>query len=304
MAAVDHRARADHRVVADDQFVIGQQVQHRVLQDLHPGADAYRAVGVPDDLHACADERVFADDHVAGDLRRVEQHRAGADRQGLIAVGVQGSHAFSGSHRPRHDRARVVGQVGLMLAQHRQPLTVRVRGRPDDMGRAPDQDRTGRDNCARREQCALAQDAAAAESGTRHQDRAVADLAQVADGRPDDGGAVTEDGALAHPDRMPGRADHYPVLQYGRVVAEAHRSAMRPHHQALRKNHASTDVDLTKDHRGSGDLGLGLVNEKVVETHAPCLSGRFGIQPTGTDSTRAQSRARSLSPARTSPARP
>ena len=102
-----------------------------------------------------------------------------------------------------------------MLAQYRQPLTVRVRGRPDDMGRAPDQDRTGRDNRVRREQRSLAQDAAAAESGTRHQDRPVADLAHIADGCPDDGGAVTEDGALAHPDRMPGCAYHHPVLQYG-----------------------------------------------------------------------------------------
>ena len=38
---------------------------------------------------------------------------------------------------------------------------------------------------------------------------------------------------------------------------------MRPHHQALRQNRAGTDVDLTEDHRGLGDLGLGLVNEKV-----------------------------------------
>jgi len=53
---VDHRARADRRVVVDDQRVVGQQMQHRVLQDLHPGADADRAVGVPDDLHAGADQ--------------------------------------------------------------------------------------------------------------------------------------------------------------------------------------------------------------------------------------------------------
>ncbi len=47
---------------------------------------------------------------------------------------------------------------------------------------------------------------------------------------------------------------------------------MRPHHQALRQDRAGTDVDLTEDHRGPGDLGLGLVNEKVVETHAPSPS--------------------------------
>src|SRR6478736_7655460 len=140
------------------------------------------------------------------------------------------------------------------------------------MGRAPDQNGTGGDHGARRDQRALAQDAAAAEAGARHEDRAVPDLAQVADGRPDDGGAVAEDGALAYPDRMPGRADHHPVLQDGRVVADAHRSAVRPHHQALRQIRAGPDVDLTEEHRGSGDLGLGLINEKVVETHAPSPS--------------------------------
>ncbi|MGO8888697.1 MAG: hypothetical protein ACLQB1_03150 [Streptosporangiaceae bacterium] len=47
---------------------------------------------------------------------------------------------------------------------------------------------------------------------------------------------------------------------------------MRAHHQALRQDGAGTDVDLTEDHRGSGDLRLGLVNEKVIETHAPLPS--------------------------------
>ena len=164
-----------------------------------------------------------------------------------------------------------------MLTQHRQPLTVGVRGRPDDVRRAPDQHRTGRDDGVWRDQRALAQNAPAAEARAWHEDRAVADLAQVTDRRPDDGGAVAEDGALAHPDRMGGGADHHPVLQDGRVVADAHRSAMRAHHQALRQDRAGTDVDLTEDHRGSGDLGLGLVNEKVVEAHAPSPSSQpFG----------------------------
>src|SRR5580692_11813187 len=44
VTAVDHRARTDHRVTVDDQLVVRQQVQHRVLQDLYPGADADRAV--------------------------------------------------------------------------------------------------------------------------------------------------------------------------------------------------------------------------------------------------------------------
>ncbi len=42
-------------------------MQHRVFQDLYPRADADRAVGVADDFHAGTDERVFADEHVAGD---------------------------------------------------------------------------------------------------------------------------------------------------------------------------------------------------------------------------------------------
>jgi hypothetical protein len=259
--------RADHRVVLDDQLVVRQQMQHRVLQDLHPRADPHRAMGVPDDLHARADQRAFADDHVAGDLRRVEQQGASANRRGLVTVGVQRSHAFSCSHRPVHGRARVVGQVGLMLAQHRQPLTVGVRGRPDDVGRAPDQDRAGRDHGVRRDQRALAQDAAVAQPGARHQDRAVADLAQVADGSADDRGAVTENGALTHLDRMPGRADHHPVLQDGRVVANAHRGAVGPHHQALRQDRAGADVYVTQHHRRAGYFGLGLVNEKLIEAH-------------------------------------
>ena len=159
-----------------------------------------------------------------------------------------------------------------MLAQHRQPVTVGVGGRPDDVGRAPDQDRAGRDDGARRDQRALAQDAAVAQTGARHEDRAVADLAQVTDGRPDDRGAVTENGSLTHLDRMPGGTDHHPVLQDGRVVADAHRGAVRPHHQALRQDRAGADVYLAQNHRGAGDLGLGLVNEKLVEAHAAAPS--------------------------------
>jgi hypothetical protein len=154
-----------------------------------------------------------------------------------------------------------------MLAQHRQPLTVGVGGRPDDVRRPPHQDRAGRDHGARRDQRALAQDAAIAEPGAGHEDRAVADLAQVADARPDDGGAVTENGPLPHPDRMLGRADYHPVLQDGRVVADAHRRAVRPHDQALRQDRAGPDVDLTQNHRRAGDLGLGLVHQHLVEAH-------------------------------------
>jgi hypothetical protein len=106
-----------------------------------------------------------------------------------------------------------------------------------------------------------------APTGARHEDRAVADLAQVADGSADDRGAVTEDGALPHPDGMFGRADHHSVLQDGRVVADAYCRAVRPHHQALGQDRAGADVYVTQHHRGAGYLGLGFVSEKLVEAH-------------------------------------
>src|SRR5215210_5053325 len=59
VAAVDHRAGPDDDVVLDDELVVGQQVQYGVLQNLHPGADPYRAVAVSDDLHAGADDRAL-----------------------------------------------------------------------------------------------------------------------------------------------------------------------------------------------------------------------------------------------------
>jgi hypothetical protein len=45
------------------------------------------------------------------------------------------------------------------------------------------------------------------------------------------------------------------------------RSAVRPHHQALRQNRAGTDVDLTEDHCRTSNLRLRLVNEHVIEAH-------------------------------------
>jgi len=81
---VNHRAGPDDHVVFDDELVVGQQVQHGVLQDLHPGADPDRSVAVSDDLHAGADDRAVADDDVAGDLGGVEQHR-GVGNAGVLS---------------------------------------------------------------------------------------------------------------------------------------------------------------------------------------------------------------------------
>jgi hypothetical protein len=56
-------------------------------------------------------------------------------------------------------------------------------------------------------------------------------------------------------------------------------------------------VDLTEDHRGPGDLGPGLVNEKVVETHAPSPSSWPFGHPVGRHRLYARTtRARSLRP--------
>jgi hypothetical protein len=87
-------------------------------------------------------------------------------------------------------------------------------------------------------------------------------------GSADDRGAVAENGSLTHPDGMLGGADHHPVLQDGGVIADAHRRAVRPHHQALGQDHARTDVDLPQHHRRTGNLRPGLVGEKLVEAHA------------------------------------
>ena len=68
----------------------------------------------------------------------------------------------------------------------------------------------------------------------------------------------------------PRRCDHHRTL---RRVATASGGKAQPglgggpvssHHQSLRQNGAGTDADLTEDQRGPGDLGLGLINEKLV----------------------------------------
>src|SRR5204863_2415419 len=68
--AVGHRAGPDDHTVVDDEVVVGEEMQHGVLEDLHVVADAHRSVRVADDPDAGADDRAFADDDVAGDLRR------------------------------------------------------------------------------------------------------------------------------------------------------------------------------------------------------------------------------------------
>ena len=42
---------------------------------------------------------------------------------------------------------------------------------------------------------------------------------------------------------------------------------MRARDQALGQDRPGTDVHLTEDHRGAGDLRLGLIDEHLIEAH-------------------------------------
>src|SRR5262249_9125525 len=99
-AAVDHAARADDDIVLEDELVVGKEVQDAVLEDLHARPDPHRAVRVPADLHAGADDGAAADHTVAGDLRAVEKDRARRDRRHLVTVRVAFAHVASGRDAP------------------------------------------------------------------------------------------------------------------------------------------------------------------------------------------------------------
>jgi|tagenome__1003787_1003787.scaffolds.fasta_scaffold20902274_3 hypothetical protein len=100
-------------------------------------------------------------------------------------------------------------QVDLAATQRGQPSTIRASGGTQDVRRPPDEHGAGRDHAVGRDEGALAEDAAT-QPGTRHQDGAVADFAQVTDPSADDRGAVAEDRALPDLDRLPGPADQHP----------------------------------------------------------------------------------------------
>ena len=275
VAAVDHRARADDHVVVDDQLVVGQQVQHRVLQDLHPGADADRAVRVADDLHAGADDRVLADDDVAGDLRGVEQHRRRGDRRGLVAVGVQLCPCVL---LPRVGRCR----------------------RSCPGGRSG---RSGRRAAASRSRSASVADAHARAAG-RPTSTASSGITVPA------GTSVPSPRMQPSPSREPGmRIAPLPISHRSPTLAPtivarwpktvrcpiatgcsglptstpfsstaewlpiAHRRARERSDQALRQQRTGAEVRLTDQHRRGGDLGRGLLGPCPVETH-PSASAR------------------------------
>ena len=251
--AVDHRPGADDHTVVDDEVVVGQQVQDGVLEDLDVVADAHRAVGVADDLDARADDRAFADDDVAGDLGGREQGRRRGDGRHDASVLVQLAHGdrllgvFDGDRGRRRDRQ-------VAVAQGEEAGEVVGRRRADDAGRATDGDDVARQGHPGRHERALAEEDAVAEPGAGHQDRGVADLAQVADRRADHDAAVAEDGAP--PDRRRDRAgaDDDRVLEHGRPGADLHRGVVGADDGALGEQRSLTQARRAHDHGRRGDL--------------------------------------------------
>src|SRR5262245_9973687 len=178
VAAMDHRSRPDDRVVLDDELVVGQQMEHGVLQNLDVVADAHRAVRVTDDLDSGTDDRALADHDVAGDLRGGEQDGGWGDGWHDVVVGVELAHgkALPGSEQ----EARWGRKREIVVSQASQPLDVTTRCASDDPGRPADRDGTVGQGHAGRYQCAFAEEHHVADMSRRHQDRGVADLAQVA----------------------------------------------------------------------------------------------------------------------------
>ena len=137
--AVDHRAGTDDHTVVDDEVVVGEQVQDGVLEDLHVVADAHWSVRVADDLDARADDRAFADDDIAGDLRGREEHRRRGDGRNDAAVRVELAHgigllcAFDGDRGTRRDRQ-------VAAPQACEPREVVGRGVSHDACRPADRD--------------------------------------------------------------------------------------------------------------------------------------------------------------------
>lgn len=156
-------------------------------------------MGVADDLHAGADEGVLADDDVPGDRGAVEQHRAGSEDRLLVAVGVEGAHVCSCLQGLGQPVPGVVGEAGLLLAEHRQANPVVVGGGADGVGWAADEHRRWRDHPPRAARAGPHRRCSRSRCGRPASASPVADLAPVADGRADDLGPVTEDGSLTDP---------------------------------------------------------------------------------------------------------
>jgi hypothetical protein len=50
---------------------------------------------------------------------------------------------------------------------------------------------------------------------------------------------------------------------------------VRPHHQPLRQDRTSADVDVAQHYRRTSDLRLGLVGEQLVEAHGRRTAAMF-----------------------------
>ena len=159
------------------------------------------------------------------------------------------------------------GEVDLAAAQGGQPGPVAVGGRAQHVRRAADEHGAVRDDGAGRDESALAEDAAVTQPRAGHEDRPVADLAEIPDAGSDDGGAVAEDRALPDLDRLSRLADEDAVLQNGRVVAEPDVPGPGSQHHTLCQQRARADMRLPDQDRRGGDLAGGLLGSRTVEAH-------------------------------------
>jgi hypothetical protein len=167
-APVDHRPGSDHDPVLEHEIVVGQEVQHRVLEDLDVVADAHRAVRVADDLHAGADDRARTDDDVARYLGRREQVGGLCDGGHDGAVGVELPHGAG--LRGRVDDAGSGGREREVAAPQAGQAAQVVGGRrAHDTGRAADRDGVVGQRAAGADERAFAEEDAPAEVGARHE---------------------------------------------------------------------------------------------------------------------------------------
>jgi hypothetical protein len=264
--ALDHRTGPDDDAVLDVQLVVGQQMQHGVLENLDPAATPDRAVRISDDLHARADQRVLADHDVARDLGAVEQHRAGSEDRRLVAIGVESAHVRSCPDCGGQPPARKLGEVRLMHSEHREALAVIVGSGADRVRRTADQHRRRRDHRALGDG-AFTENAAVPEPCAGHEDGTVADLAEAPDARADDLRPVTEHGALPDQHRVFAHAHDYAVLADHRVVADRNRILVGAQHRGLRDDRAGAEVQAAQDDGRTRDFGLRRIRPQPIQAH-------------------------------------
>ena len=189
------------------------------------------------------------------------------DQRDLAAVGVEPAHAHSclwwaGDHRPG-----IVGQLHTPAPEVGDAGAVGVGGGAQHVRWPADQHGTGRDDRTAGNQGALPEDAAITQPGTGHENRPIADLAQVADVGAQHARAVPENGALPDLDRVAGPPDQHAVLQDSGVVAHPDVPGAGAHRHPLRQVGTRSDVRATHQHRRGGDLGRGLAGSRAVEAH-------------------------------------